>query len=480
MARSRNQFGLAKVAATVGLLLVAAIAVLAWDRLLREAPETTFRNDAERFKYGSLGAEQTVGMPYWVFLVLPRVFPEYLPGPGGYAALGLPWEAGHDLPVGFSRRRIGYLRVAANCALCHVTRYRRDRDRAAELQPGGTGNSVDIYGLLRFLSAVATDPRFNADTLIAAIQRVQRLDWIDRLLYRYYLIPDLRRRLLQLGERFRDAAPPDARPWGRGRDECMQLIQVFLLGREPEAAFAPTDIPAIWRLSEHKDGARFGWDGASRDRRSALVDAALSMGIPAGTSLAQQADWLQTYLSTLAPAAYPFDLDPVLIESGRALFESQCARCHDSDRTGRPIPIAEVGTDPRRLSSWDIEAAAALNGWAQAQGVERAGMVEQTLIGYRIPFLDGLWLRGPYLHNGSVPTLAELLEPVERRSRVFYRGYDLLDPTRVGFINQGEAAAREGTRIDVTEPGNGNGGHLFGTGLLPEEKRALLEFLKTL
>ncbi len=480
MPKSRNYAKRAAVAAAVALLLIAAVGILAWERLLREVPQTDFESDAERFKYGSLGAEKTAGMPYWVFLVLPRVFADHLPGPGGYAALGLPWEEGRDLPVGFSQHRIGYLRVTANCAACHTSRYRLGEDQPAELQPAGTGNTVDAYGLLRFLSAVAADPRFNADTLISAIQSVQPLDWIDRLLHRYYLIPDFKRRLLQLGERLQAAAAPGTPPWGRGRDESMQLIQAFLLGRDPEVGFAPADIPSIWRLAKHDEGTTLGWDGASHGRRSALIDAALVMGVPAGTPLSQNVAWLEEYLSALAPTAYPFDLDPVLVETGRNLFQTQCAGCHDSDRTGTPIAVTEVGTDPGRLESWDAEAAAAVNAKVRAMGIEREGMVEETLIGYRIPFLDGLWLRGPYLHNGSVPTLAELMEPLERRPRVFYRGYDVFDPIRVGFVSQGEMAARVATRIDVSEPGNGNGGHLFGTGLLEEEKRALLEFLKTL
>src|SRR3546814_3739328 len=52
-----------------------------------------------RFKYGSIGAENEAGIPYWIFYVLPRMFPEKLPGPGGYAAFGVAWEAGQELPV---------------------------------------------------------------------------------------------------------------------------------------------------------------------------------------------------------------------------------------------------------------------------------------------------------------------------------------------------------------------------------------------
>ena len=79
-----------------------------------------------------------------------------------------------------------------------------------------------------------------------------------------------------------------------------------------------------------------------------------------------------------------------------------------------------------------------------------------------------------------MPYLDELLEVPERRTRVFHRGYDVYDPTRLGFIAVGPDAERHGTRQDAGTPGNGNSGHLFGVDLPPGEKRALLEFLKTL
>ncbi len=90
---------------------LAAIAVVvgfaAWYKLLREVPQQ-FASIEEYYKYGSIGTEEAQGMPFWVWLVLPRVFPEYLPRPGGYNAVGLYNEPGHDIPVGFSRKTIGF------------------------------------------------------------------------------------------------------------------------------------------------------------------------------------------------------------------------------------------------------------------------------------------------------------------------------------------------------------------------------------
>jgi hypothetical protein len=97
--------------------------------------------------------------------------------------------------------------------------------------------------------------------------------------------------------------------------------------------------------------------------------------------------------------------------------------------------------------------------------------------------LDGIWLRAPYLHNGSVPTLRDLLEPSADRPRVFYRGNDVYDAQRVGFVSE---HAAQGTtkyfRFDTSLPGNSNAGHegrYYGTTLAPDDKDALVEYLKT-
>ena len=94
--------------------------------------------------------------------------------------------------------------------------------------------------------------------------------------------------------------------------------------------------------------------------------------------------------------------------------------------------------------------------------------------------LDGVWLRAPYLHNGSVPTLRLLLEKPADRPAVIWRGYDTYDYANGGFVWSGPAAELLGFRFDTALPGNGRGGHLYGTELKPAQKNDLLEYLKTL
>jgi len=103
--------------------------------------------------------------------------------------------------------------------------------------------------------------------------------------------------------------------------------------------------------------------------------------------------------------------------------------------------------------------------------------------GYANMPLDGVWLRAPYLHNGSVPSLRELLEPAAKRPKVFYRGNDVYDPGKVGFVSTVPAqGGKRFFRYDTAVPGNANVGHegkAYGTELSAQDKDALVEYLKT-
>ena len=88
----------------------------------------------------------------------------------------------------------------------------------------------------------------------------------------------------------------------------------------------------------------------------------------------------------------------------------------------------------------------------------------------------------PYLHNGSVPSLKDLLDPPGERPKNFYRGYDVYDSDNVGFISdvsQDNQMSKQFFEFDTSLPGNSNQGHVFGAGLSTEEKEALIEYLKT-
>ncbi|HET7006625.1 MAG TPA: c-type cytochrome, partial [Candidatus Binatia bacterium] len=223
--------------------------------------------------------------------------------------------------------------------------------------------------------------------------------------------------------------------------------------------------------------------GDSHDARSVIIDSALGLlsAEPKNRDeFLKQIDWLVSYLSEIQAPKYPFPINQELADSGKAVFDQNCAICHRSDRTGKRVPVAEVGTDKERLATWSKQAAIDSNKMVKSFGIERKGLVEIEPSGYIAAFLDGIWLRAPYLHNGSVPTLRDMLKPAAERPKVFYRGYDVYDPVNVGFVSEGAEAQRIGTKFDVSERASGNHGHEFGTNLPATDKDALVEYLKTL
>ena len=184
----------------VAIVVVLGCGWLLWAKTSRERPQpASITSDPKsNFLYGSIGNESEQGLPYWVAVVLPRVFGErYLPGPGGYAAL-VEWEEGRELPIGFTKKQVGIDRVGFNCALCHTFDH-------------GMSKS-DIKGLAEFFTKSASDARFNADTLLTEIDLAYRLSVVDRLLYRYVFIPRSRERLLSLGRQLTSPHTPGGWP----------------------------------------------------------------------------------------------------------------------------------------------------------------------------------------------------------------------------------------------------------------------------
>ncbi|HEX2252281.1 MAG TPA: cytochrome c [Thermoanaerobaculia bacterium] len=491
--RSRKR----KIATAAAVLVVLAVGVggLAWWALLREVPQRLADDSMEeRFKYGSIGTEQAAGIPYWIWLVLPTMFPEHLPAAGGYAALGFPWERGREMPVGFTRKTIGFDRVGINCATCHVTSVRREGEAAPRLLLAGPGNTQDLLSYQRFLFACASDPRFTPGNVLAAIGRITELPVHQRLLYRWLLIPQTRKALLAQKEQF---AWTDSRPdWGRGRIDPFNPVKVALLKLDPGDTIGNSDMEALWNLRPRVEGGMaFHWDGLQGNVHEVVLSSALGDGATARSLPRADLDGLQEWLMDLPPPRYDalFPVDAGLAAAGAPVFRQHCAACHafGGAETGKVLPLTEEAwrvpgvehpgpwfTDPHRARMWTQEAADTYNRQDYAPSTPFRHF--RAPGGYVNVPLDGIWARAPYLHNGSVPYLDELLEVPERRTPLFWRGYDLYDPQRVGFVASGPGAERAGSRFDVREPGNSNQGHLWGVNLPAEDKRALVEFLKTL
>ena len=172
-----------------------------------------------------------------------------------------------------------------------------------------------------------------------------------------------------------------------------------------------------------------------------------------------------------------------LLGSGERVFRDHCATCHaeDGERTGTVVRLEDLGTDDQRHLDFTVEV---------ANGINHLGTDEWQLrnfapqAGYVSVLLDGIWLRAPYLHNGSVPTLRHLLERPADRPKEFCRGNTVIDWENVGFIADMDFTNSENPcgnyfHYKTSVQGNSNQGHVFGTDLEDSEKDALVEFLKT-
>lgn len=102
------------------------------------------------------------------------------------------------------------------------------------------------------------------------------------------------------------------------------------------------------------------------------------------------------------------------------------------------------------------------------------------LLSYKARPLNGIWAAAPYLHNGSVPTLYDLLLPPEQRPVTFSTGRLEFDPRHVGYVSQATGDGAGPFVLDTRLPGNSNQGHLYGVNLTDEDRWALVEYLKTL
>jgi mono/diheme cytochrome c family protein len=474
------------------LVLIGWAVGLVW-RFVQDKP-VDYQPIEEHFKYGSIGSEpggsifNPVGgllPPLAIFKVMPEICPDLLPG--GYASLGFLFEPGRSLPIGVSRRqRLGFEQVGLNCSVCHTGTVRETRDGQPQIVLGMPAHSLDLQKFFRFVVDCSVDERFNADNIIEKIDRSgQGLSLLDQMIYRLQLVPLLRNRTEVLRKRI-DILLSDAVPaWGAGRVDTFNPYKAIqfnwnLSALPHEELIGSADFPSLWN-QRPRDGMDLHWDGNNNSVDERNLSASLGAGVTPVTIDHERLGRVRDWIWTLPPPKYPFPVDPVLAAKGDKLYERHCAECHafDGSRTGRVQPIAEIATDPHRLNSYTLEFAA--NQYTLYPDSRYRFTHFKKTGGYANQPLDGIWARAPYLHNGSVPTIRDLLEPPQHRPRSFYRGDDLYDQRKLGFAyDTPEAGGRRLFLFDTAVPGNGNGGHEYGTQLSDEDKAALVEYLKTL
>lgn len=464
------------IIAIVILLLIGSVGYTAWYNLFREAP-TYYESPEEHFKYGSIGTENAAGLPYWIWVVLPRLFPEKLPGTGGYTSLGLTWEEGKETPVGISKKTIGFERQGITCAVCHTATYRKSSKDKPTIVATGPSIKFDSQKYVRFLLDCASDPRFTADYILPEIKYNRKLSWLEEQIYRFVLIPQTKQALLQQKQSY---TWMDSRPdWGPGRIDPFNPVKFRMLGLPDDGTIGNSDMMPLWNEKQHQ-GFAYHMDGLETSLRETIIEGALGDGATLKSVDLPGLKRVEDFIEAVQPPAYPFPIDTALAAQGKPIFAQNCATCHafGGDRTGKVVPVAEVGTDRHRLDMWTQSAVDAYSAYADGYPYDFTKL--QKTDGYVAVALDGLWLRAPYLHNGSVPSLTDLLEPPNKRTPVFFRGYDVYDPEKVGFIASGSQAEKKGWKYDTQVEANGNQGHSYGTDLPAGDKKALVEYLKTM
>ncbi len=441
-------------------------------------------NIVEHYKYGILGTEGRVGVPYWIFRVLPIVFADKLPNrPGnGWEKIGFLFESpDRDHPIGTTKAngQFGVDLVGLNCATCHAGTYREAPSSLRQVVLGMPSHGMDLQAYGRFLTACAQDSRFNAGTLIDAIRKINPdFGVLDSIAYRVLVVRRTRDGIL---ERAKETSWFDARPpQGPGRVDTFNPYKaMFGFDMTKDDTVGTADLPSLWNQRPRRS-LWLHWDGNNNMVEERNKSAAIGAGATPETLDVAALGRIEGWIMDLKAPPYPASrLDQTRVARGSMVYAGACASCHDfgAEKLGQVTPLAEIGTDPERLRSFTPEVAMRMN--TLGEGYPWKFSHFRKTEGYANMPLDGLWLRAPYLHNGSIPHLRALLFP-ETRPAEFYRAYDVYDWVNVGFVSNGPDAQREGVRFDTKAKGNSNAGHLYGQELPADQREDLLEYLKTL
>jgi hypothetical protein len=248
----------------------------------------------------------------------------------------------------------------------------------------------------------------------------------------------------------------------------------------------PTDVPAWWMLK--KKNAMF-YNGFGRGDFGRFLMASNLLTVN-DTSESREVDArfndVLAFINSIKPPGYPNPVNKALVKKGGILFVQNCSKCHGNyGKEGKYpnllIPESEIQTDSFLYKSnyQSYQFIEWFNSSWFAMGDHPARL--EPFNGYIAPPLDGVWITAPYLHNGSVPDLETLLNT---RDRPVYWSRDFDNPEydydKLGWKYIIHAAPEGTTVYNTNLPGYGNYGHSYGDKLSSKERKAIIEYLKTL
>lgn len=313
---------------------------------------------------------------------------------------------------------------------------------------------------------------------------------------------------------------------GPGRIDAFGSIRDLVLPESDNiAANAPVCYPHLWQVN---DTVWLHWDGNTNSLMQRNVGQSLGLGAVydpesySSTILPRDLARLEELTRKIEPPEWPVKLlgaiDMTRAERGAVVFRENCTRCHASPKEENVarrevvLPLDQIGTDPRRAQNVQINVGRKPDGTGGTSFIEKlkevaarftevaykdhnitpAEQAEMDLPPDQVKWrttgtyigrpLVAPWATAPYLHNGSVPTLYDLLQPADKRPRTFPLGHREYDPVHLGYVTD-PARIPDDQRghfpdFDATLDGNRNIGHEFGTDLPESDKLAILEYLK--
>jgi mono/diheme cytochrome c family protein len=264
----------------------------------------------------------------------------------------------------------------------------------------------------------------------------------------------------------------------------------------PAGSSVASKVPPWWRMAK-KAAQFYNAMGRGDHRRSEMLAGSLCVdSIDQANAIDAHFNDVNAYIRSIKPPSYPFAVDRQLADQGHGVFLSTCAGCHGTyapDGVSYPnlvIPHETILTDD----------AVSLGGTSNYYGSQEVDWYNRSWYGqvghyvpqngYVAPPLDGVWATAPYLHNRSVPDVATLLDSSKRPQ--FWRRQDHdtthYDESALGFpwarLSSGQDSPPSGVAIkdiyDTTQVSHSNTGHIFGDALSDAQRRAVIEYLKTL